>query len=106
LESQLTSAKLHRRRHLRQRLPPRPGLRRHRSKHLRQLLSPRHRRPSLLPRKSSQLKMGLRHLFPTEQSNLDASSNGNDLQCKLLHLGQHDFRGNLAESLLCVQGRW
>ena len=50
--------------------------------------------------------MGLRHLFPTEQSNLDASSNGNDLQCKLLHLGQHDFRGNLAESLLCVQGRW
>ena len=28
-----------------------------------------------------------------------------DLQCKLMHLGQHNFRGDLAESLR-VQGRW
>ena len=28
-----------------------------------------------------------------------------DLQCKLLHLGQHNFRGDLAESLK-LQGRW
>jgi hypothetical protein len=28
-----------------------------------------------------------------------------DLQCKLVHLGQHNFRGDLAESLR-VQGRW
>jgi hypothetical protein len=28
-----------------------------------------------------------------------------DLQCKLMHLGQHMFRGDLAESLR-VQGRW
>jgi hypothetical protein len=28
-----------------------------------------------------------------------------DLQCNLMHLGQHMFRGDLAESLR-VQGRW
>jgi hypothetical protein len=28
-----------------------------------------------------------------------------DLQCKLLHLGQHNFRGDLAETLR-LQGRW
>jgi hypothetical protein len=28
-----------------------------------------------------------------------------DLQCKLLHLGQHNFRGDFAESLR-LQGRW
>ena len=28
-----------------------------------------------------------------------------DLQCKLMHLGQHNFRGDLAESLR-LQGRW
>jgi len=28
-----------------------------------------------------------------------------DLQCKLLHLGQHNFQGDLAESLR-LQGRW
>ena len=28
-----------------------------------------------------------------------------DPQCKLMHLGQHNFRGDLAESLR-VQGRW
>ncbi len=28
-----------------------------------------------------------------------------DLQCQLMHLGQHAFRGNLAESLR-IQGRW
>jgi hypothetical protein len=28
-----------------------------------------------------------------------------DLNCKLMHLGQHNFRGNLAESLR-LQGRW
>jgi hypothetical protein len=28
-----------------------------------------------------------------------------DLQCKLIHLGQHNFRGDLAESLR-MQGRW
>jgi hypothetical protein len=28
-----------------------------------------------------------------------------DLQCKLLHLGQHNFRGDLAESLR-LQNRW
>jgi hypothetical protein len=28
-----------------------------------------------------------------------------DLQCKLMHLGQHLFRGDLAESLR-LQGRW
>ena len=28
-----------------------------------------------------------------------------DLQCKLLHLGQHNFRGDLAESLR-LQGHW
>jgi hypothetical protein len=28
-----------------------------------------------------------------------------DLQCKLMHLGQHNFRGDLAESLK-LQGRW
>lgn len=27
------------------------------------------------------------------------------LQCRLLHLGQHNFRGDLAESLR-LQGRW
>ena len=30
---------------------------------------------------------------------------GVDLQCKLLHLGQHNFRGDLAESLK-LQNRW
>ena len=28
-----------------------------------------------------------------------------DLHCKLLHLGQHNFRGDLAESLR-LQNRW
>jgi hypothetical protein len=28
-----------------------------------------------------------------------------DLECKLMHLGQHLFRGDLAESLR-MQGRW
>ena len=28
-----------------------------------------------------------------------------DLQCKLQHLGQHNFRGDLAESLR-LQNRW
>jgi hypothetical protein len=28
-----------------------------------------------------------------------------ELQCNLLHLGQHHFRGDLAESLR-LQGRW
>jgi hypothetical protein len=28
-----------------------------------------------------------------------------DLHCKLMHLGQHNFRGDLAESLR-LQGRW
>jgi hypothetical protein len=28
-----------------------------------------------------------------------------DLQCRLLHLGQHNFRGDLAESLR-LQNRW
>jgi len=28
-----------------------------------------------------------------------------DLECKLMHLGQHLFRGDLAESMK-MQGRW